>query len=265
MQRLYSASGASQIEILDERYGADEWAQLRGTVQQLLGRRKQDGAIKLLDRFDWKVVEATNDFADEFGILYAQVPLPLYADNGHLASSAAARQAAKVLADTLTEVVPNRPYIRHVVYVIDTSAPTLVSAPVPQFTSRAVLLALADADHLLEAGSAVSAVDRVHTALMGHLRLLCDRHSLPFAETDGAATLIKKLFKANEQVGSAAHSEHMLKILRSAGAMLDAFEPLRNRGSMAHANAELLDEREAMLVVNIARSLFHYLDTKVFS
>jgi hypothetical protein len=45
--------------------------------------------------------------------------------------------------------------------------------------------------------------------------------------------------------------------------VVDALNPVRNRGSMAHANATLLDEPEAMLVINAVRTLLHYLNAKI--
>jgi hypothetical protein len=43
---------------------------------------------------------------------------------------------------------------------------------------------------------------------------------------------------------------------------MDALQPIRNNASVAHPNEALLDAPEAMLVVNTARTLLHYLDAK---
>jgi hypothetical protein len=43
---------------------------------------------------------------------------------------------------------------------------------------------------------------------------------------------------------------------------MDCLNPARNHGSLAHANDALLDKDEAMLVINAARTLFQYLDSK---
>ena len=51
--------------------------------------------------------------------------------------------------------------------------------------------------------------------------------------------------------------------LRSAAAILDALNPLRNQGTVAHPNENLLEEAEAMLVVNVSWSLLSYLDSKL--
>ena len=39
--------------------------------------------------------------------------------------------------------------------------------------------------------------------------------------------------------------------------------PIRNRASVAHPNAVLLDETDARLVINAGRTIFHYLSAKV--
>lgn len=38
--------------------------------------------------------------------------------------------------------------------------------------------------------------------------------------------------------------------------------PVWNQGSMAHPNAELLGEPKAKLIINVGRTLLHYLDSK---
>jgi hypothetical protein len=52
----------------------------------------------------------------------------------------------------------------------------------------------------------------------------------------------------------------MRKIVFSIGNILDALNPLRNRGSLAHANDQLVERDEALLVVNLTRSIIQYLD-----
>lgn len=47
------------------------------------------------------------------------------------------------------------------------------------------------------------------------------------------------------------------------GAVADALGPLRNNASAAHPNDALLDEPEAMLPINAARTILHYVDSRV--
>jgi hypothetical protein len=59
-------------------------------------------------------------------------------------------------------------------------------------------------------------------------------------------------------------SDEILRILRALATILDTFNPLRNKASVAHPNPVLLPEPEAMLVINSARSILHYIDEKVY-
>lgn len=49
----------------------------------------------------------------------------------------------------------------------------------------------------------------------------------------------------------------------SFASAVDALNPIRNNASVAHPNAALLAEPEAMLVINSVRTLLHYLDSKI--
>ncbi len=60
-------------------------------------------------------------------------------------------------------------------------------------------------------------------------------------------------------------SEQIDKVLIACAVIIDALNPLRNRTSVAHPNEQLLENEEAMLVVNVARTLLHYLDAKFAS
>ena len=53
------------------------------------------------------------------------------------------------------------------------------------------------------------------------------------------------------------------RVLLSLGTILDALNPIRNLGSVAHPNIELLEENEAMLVINTAQTVLHYLNSKL--
>ena len=52
-------------------------------------------------------------------------------------------------------------------------------------------------------------------------------------------------------------------VLNASASILDALLPVRNQGSMAHPNAELLGEPEARLIINVGRTLLNYLDAKL--
>jgi hypothetical protein len=140
----------------------------------------------------------------------------------------------------------------------------IVHAPNPAATREVVVIALQDAETLIREGRPVSAVDRVHTAMHGHLSHLCQSRGIAVP----AQPTINQLFNAlrtnaPELQPTGERAEDLVRVIRSAGAILDALNPLRNNATVAHPNEDLLDDEEAMLAVNITRSLFAYLDAKL--
>lgn len=55
------------------------------------------------------------------------------------------------------------------------------------------------------------------------------------------------------------------QILRAMHSMMDALNPIRNQASAAHPNENLLEPAEAMLVINITRTMLHYIDAKLLA
>ena len=138
--------------------------------------------------------------------------------------------------------------------------------PTPSISAGAdsVHRALADAEHLIAQSGATSAVDRVHTALHGYLKVVCGDAGISVTGDDTLTTMFKAARKAHPALAAQGpRSGDIDKILRGFSAILDALSPLRNKASMAHPQDALLEQPEAMLVVHAARTLLHYLDTRL--
>lgn len=73
--------------------------------------------------------------------------------------------------------------------------------------------------------------------------------------------LIRQQHPSFQNLG--ARSQDIERILQSFANIMDALNPIRNTASVAHPNADLLKKDEAMLVVNSARTLLHYLNAKL--
>ena len=165
-------------------------------------------------------------------------------------------------AETISEVGP---YIRFVAVELDAkSEPPPVSSPPLAVTSDAVERALADCEQLLHSRGASSGVDRIHTAFHGYLRAVCTKAGI--AVPDGAG--ITQLFKAIREyhprfteVGPKARD--IDRIVRAMAVIVDSLNPLRNEATLAHPNEAVLEEAEAMLVINSVRTLLNYLDAKL--
>lgn len=53
------------------------------------------------------------------------------------------------------------------------------------------------------------------------------------------------------------------RILKVMATLVNDLNPIRNSYSVAHPNDNLLEEAEAMLVINSVRTLLHYLNSKL--
>lgn len=133
-----------------------------------------------------------------------------------------------------------------------------------RITSDLVQRALADAAALMISSGPTSAVDRVHTALHGYMKAACATESIE-SLTDASMTELFKLLKQRHSrlrdLGE--HEESIVKVLRALTSIMDAMNPARNRGSLAHPNDHLLDEQGAILFINAARTVLQYLDARL--
>lgn len=138
-----------------------------------------------------------------------------------------------------------------------------VSSPDPKINSALVERAIGDVEALIQSSDAVSGVDRIHTALQGYLRVICDSKSITYSKDDTMTRLLKLLRQDHPALHNlGARSQDIERILQSSANIMDALNPIRNKASVAHPNDHLLNKEEAMLVINVARTLLHYLDAK---
>lgn len=139
-----------------------------------------------------------------------------------------------------------------------------VPGRVPSVTSEVVTRAIADAEALLRSSGASSGVDRMHTAFHGFLRVLCERAGISCAPDAPVTTLYKALREKHPALRDMGpHADDIDRILKSFASAVDSLNTLRNRASVAHPNARLLQREEAYLYVNVVRTLMAYIDTKV--
>lgn len=139
-----------------------------------------------------------------------------------------------------------------------------VSTPTLATTSEVVERALADAEHLIKQTGATSGVDRVHTAIHGYMRAVCDARGITYTQEATINALFNLIRSQHPALAaSGPRSDDITKILRAMSQVMDVLNPIRNQASVAHPNENLLEEAEAMLVINVTRSLLHYLNAKL--
>ncbi len=130
-------------------------------------------------------------------------------------------------------------------------------------TIDVVRRALSDAENLLRTGGPVSAVDRIHTALHGHLKALCVAEGIQLPASATLQKAMKELRSHHPKLKpSGARAGDVSQVLLSMAATLDALNTIRNNASAAHPNDALLGDPEALLAINAGRTIFTYVAQK---
>ena len=102
-------------------------------------------------------------------------------------------------------------------------------------------------------------MDRLHTYLGKHVRIICDKHSIPYNNTTPLNSIFGgyvKFLEANQYV----ESEMTLKILKMTISVLEGFNDVRNNKSFAHPN-ELLNNEESTLIFNHVSGLINFVNS----
>lgn len=119
--------------------------------------------------------------------------------------------------------------------------------------------AFSEAAGLVKKGQAPSAIDRIHTALHAYLRETCNNVNVAIGNDPTTAQLFKFLREHHPAFQpTGPRHEDVNRVLRSFASVVDAMSPIRNKASLAHANP-LLEEPEAIVVVNAAYTIFRYI------
>lgn len=263
MIRLYHGSGAQSIELLPGEMPAEEWIRKKKITCDMLRSRGHDSAATLLESLPFTIREATNDFGDDFSILYWSAPLAEYEKAAEWVREETHLDEFPTIASAVSEAT--KVYIRFIAVELNTDDnPGAVQAPALQITSDVVERALRDAASLMGTSGATSGVDRVHTALHGYLKDVCDRAGIAYPH-DPSVTQLYKLLRTQhpDLTKSAAQDASADRILKSFSSMIDALNTVRNQGTLAHPNPILLLEAEAMVFINATRTMLHYLDAKI--
>ena len=264
MLTLYHGGGASDFHLDAELLSDEYWERIKTTTCRLLRARQAEEAAKLLETMPFSLFETTNHFGDEFCVLFAVLPFEPYLQLSEEYKKPHIKGAASTLSQTLFETSSHS--IRFIAVGLDTnnSISEPIATPTLQVTSHAIERALADAEKLIQTRDAISGVDRVHTAFHGYLRAVVNKMGRE-PDKDATITQLFKIIRENHSAFATGVSpdDEIHKIVRAIVTILDALNPIRNRSSIAHPNDHLIDEPEAMLVINTTRMLLHYLDTKI--
>ena len=127
--------------------------------------------------------------------------------------------------------------------------------------SDTVQKAIEDAELFIREGKMESAVDRIHTAFHGYLQIQLEKHGKSFQKDDSISSLFNNLIDCYQ---ASIHPENVAKrvktILRSGGGMINAINELRNNNTTVHPNEQLIQKREAMLVLHLMNAMVTYIE-----
>ena len=179
------------------------------------------------------------------------------------------RDQAKVVRGVLTAFPPGG-YKRHRKQELHDSMLRIaerlegaMQAPTLKEMMESTWRAIEDAKVLLKTNGPISAVDRVHTAMHGYLKLLCDLVPISYGTDPTIEELFGKIRDYHPDFRDLGkRSANIQTILRSLAKFFTAVNDMRNKASMAHPT-ELLEEDEAMLAIKTAWTVLHYFDAKV--
>lgn len=124
---------------------------------------------------------------------------------------------------------------------------------------------LLQADTLIANHSYSSAVDRVHTALHGYIKELCDEQNISFEEQNVKIQDMWGKLKIEHPSFNIDIKEHQRPInqtVNAIGRFLENMNDIRNRHGFSHPNDDIIEEHEANFIINLSRALLYYIDSK---
>lgn len=127
--------------------------------------------------------------------------------------------------------------------------------------SRIIDMALREARVLIQNESFSAATDRVHTAFHGYLRELLKAHDIDYNESDTLSQLYSKLHNFYGSIIQPPEVADLVKTaLRSASGVIFSINEIRNKHTTVHPNNNLIQEREAKLMIQLVKAITDYLE-----
>ena len=262
MLKLYSGSGSQECKILSLFMQNAEWYELKEHMVNCLKELKHSLAADLLENYPLELYRGTNSFDDEFLVLFAKVSRFEYLKLKPAELNQESKRAFKIIAELLTELqLEEENYIRFIVVALDEEHDSVFNLPHPE-AEESVLQTLREAQILIDTAGPASAVDRIHTALHRYLIDICINEGFSYDPNGGITSLFKVVRNNVPSLNADVGGEEVKRIMNSLSAIVDALNIIRNNHSNAHPN-QLLGEEEAILAINSARTIFHYLNAKL--
>jgi Abortive infection C-terminus len=258
MLLLYHGGGSQEVQLV-EQLNPVKWELVKRNAVRYLRLSLETPAADLLESTPFELWRGTNGFGDDFELLHANISIERYLDE--VLSQSMQSEYYGGIADAMEQI--NNP-LRFIAVDVALDDSEAVPTPLLKITSATVERALRDFETLVRSkGGAASGVDRIHTALHGYLEAVCDDACIQHNDGTDITALFNVVRQHHRKMQSHPPGVEAEQVLRGLARIIDALNPVRNRKSMAHPNDELLQEPEAMLVINAVRTVLHYLNAKL--
>lgn len=250
------------FQIHDSRETSIPWVQICELIRADLLRLGATGAKDLWERYRFGLFDGTNGFGDDFAVLAASVKWEEY-----LSLNSRREQLFRDV-QSLARIVQRAAHdnIRFVSFGFDPASENFPRVEIPAVveTGEVVREVLRDMESTLRDGRPLSGVDRAHTALHGHIEHILSQAGIPFAPDSQITFLFRELTQKHPAFsGNLALGPHINNAIGGLARVVDALGPVRNRGSIAHPNGNLLDAPEAALFVDSANTLLGYIERRL--
>lgn len=120
MIELYHGSGSRSFSVLGQKLSDQEVRKLLANLQSILLAREEEVAVRYLNEINFSVHVGTNDFGDEFDLLFCRLPLYKYEKLREESQDAVVRAAFTRIAEIAGELGT---YIRFIIADLDMSDP----------------------------------------------------------------------------------------------------------------------------------------------
>jgi hypothetical protein len=261
---LYGNGGSHQIDLIEAMPVAIYEVKKRGALRYLKASWAPPGSIELLENFPFRLWDATNDFNDRFEVLYLEAGMDLYVEIEHEGDGWGTRIHTGIpqIADAFKKIGHEVRFVAVGLNLGENTPNVTISDLI--VTSDVVEAALKDAETLIDSAGPANALDRVHTAFHAYLESACEKAGITPNEEAPITELFSTLRNGHPALAiqNPEHREKMNQIFRGVSKIIEALDSLRDRASLAHPN-ELLDNDEAMLAINVVRSMLRYLDSRL--
>ena len=118
-----------------------------------------------------------------------------------------------------------------------------------------------DAELFIREESYDLAFDRIHTAFSDYIKYLLKEHDLHFEKDDSLSELLTKLYEYYcSHIQQKDAGDRIKTILQRTEGIINTIDELKNNNADAHSDGQLIEKREAQLVISLINSIVDYIE-----